>query len=723
MRHASILIPVLMVVLAACGDDNPVSSKAVSSKAGETESEYASRVASSALGSEWELTAFVAGEHTARVVEGTTVTLYLADDGQVSGSAGCNRYFASYELLDSARVSIEGVGSTEMACLGEGVMDQESRYLRSLGAATALILSSEYLHLYYGDEGEYLRFAPSADDDSQGGNIAPDSTASDSVAHVPEGLVDRLWQLRFFEYHNDVGSFADAVPEDVEITAAFSGAGKVKGRAGCNEYFGQYELGADGGLAIYDVGITETFCQTPDLMGLEDRYRDLLDDVDAYGVEGDRLILYHGDGSGALHFEAVADSADSPYTPVVHEDTVRVANGLLRYVVYPCSKDCSEDCAETRSPRESVVVVDGNDLYFHQEILSYCNALTDQALSIEPVIDGGQITLNAVFRGPAVRCLCPIPVRGVVEDLTPGTYAVAIAYGAELQDGTHLEPEILYETEVTVGDDPVVDPGDPGPGTGPKPLPADVHLTVSDAGDTIELTRPGTLVEIALEANPSTGFTWLVANGDSTTLLHVGDLFETAAGDLVGQTGVQRLYFEAQAPGQTALRLVYARPWESVPPADTFEVSFTVNADVVSGGIVPLPVDPPVYPLGIRLGSSFGECLGYCWQEMILDEEAMVLMARGWDGEELPEKVYKEEMDPDLWRRLLSVADFVVLDGMDEVYGCPDCADGGAEWVSMNLSGRMETVRFEYGDKLEPIAELLEALRWVREGLVERSGF
>ena len=278
----------------------------------------------------------------------------------------------------------------------------------------------------------------------------------------------------------------------------------------------------------------------------------------------------------------------------------------------------------------------------------------------------------------------------------------------ELQDGTHLEPEILYETEVRVGGASAV-----GPDTDPEPLPADLRLSAREAGTTIELSKPGAIVEIALEANPSTGYRWEVVRYDSTILGQLDELFQPGADSLVGAPGIQRLYFEARAPGQTTLHLAYSRPWESVPPAATFEVSFIVN-----GGIVP----PPVAPLGIRLGNSFGECLGYCWQEMILDEESMVLISRGWDQEAFPEKMYREDMDPDLWRWLLSVADFAILDRMDEVYGCPDCADGGAEWVTMNLSGRMETVKFEYGAKLEPIGKLLELLREVRDGLVKRSG-
>lgn len=565
----------LALCLSACGDDDPVSSKA-----GEPTSEYASRLVASAVDQEWVLEAFVADEVETAAAAGTSVTLRFSEDGRVSGSAGCNSYAGAFAVVDSAKVSIGHLASTEMACLSGGVMDQESRYLRSLAAAIAIELGGEALYLYCGDGGDHLRFAAApdgVDDDPQDGHAAPDSTVTDStvtdsVRPAPEDLIQRLWQLRSFEYRNDTGSFADAVPVDVEITAVFSGAGQVKGRAGCNEYFGRYEVGAEDGLTIHDVGLTEMFCQTPDLMAWEERYRNLLDDIDGYHVEGERLALSYGGGSGILHFVGVTD-------PTVH-------------------------------------------------------------------------------------------------------------------------------------------PADPDPDIDPQPLPADVRLTEADAGDTIDLRRPGVTVEIALESNTSTGYAWLVADADSTTLLHVGDVFEGGTGNLLGAPGIQRLFFEAQAPGRTTLRLVYARIWESVAPADTFEVSFFVH-----GGIVPPPVDPAVDPLGIRLGSSFGECRGYCWQEMILDEEAMVLVSRGWDEATYPERVYKEEMDPVLWRRLQSVADFAVFDRLNEVYGCPDCADGGSEWVSVNLSGRMETVKLEYGAELEPIAALLGALRRLRAGLEERSGF
>jgi predicted secreted protein len=46
----------------------------------------------------------------------------------------------------------------------------------------------------------------------------------------------------------------------------------------------------------------------------------------------------------------------------------------------------------------------------------------------------------------------------------------------------------------------------------------------------------------------------------------------------VGAGGVQNLRFEAVNSGQTALKLVYRRPWEvDVEPTETFSVQVTVR--------------------------------------------------------------------------------------------------------------------------------------------------
>ncbi|MCK4726849.1 MAG: META domain-containing protein, partial [Anaerolineales bacterium] len=62
------------------------------------------------------------------VLTGTHITAEFKDD-QVTGTAGCNNYFASYERTDST-LEVGPIGATRMMCSDpEGIMEQESGYL------------------------------------------------------------------------------------------------------------------------------------------------------------------------------------------------------------------------------------------------------------------------------------------------------------------------------------------------------------------------------------------------------------------------------------------------------------------------------------------------------------------------------------------------------------------------------------------------------------------
>jgi inhibitor of cysteine peptidase len=102
-------------------------------------------------------------------------------------------------------------------------------------------------------------------------------------------------------------------------------------------------------------------------------------------------------------------------------------------------------------------------------------------------------------------------------------------------------------------------------------------LTVENAGQTIEM-NVGDIFTVELEGNPSTGYTWEVAEMDTALLKQVGEMEFETDNDLVGASGVLILRFEAIGPGETALILVYHRPWEEdIPPEETFEASLIVK--------------------------------------------------------------------------------------------------------------------------------------------------
>ena len=92
--------------------------------------------------------------------EGIEITADFAD-GQITGSAGCNRYFAGFEEIKPGFVKVGPAGATRMMCPGE-VMDLEGRYLEHLGNVTrySFYLGDLILGWQAGEKTGILLFGP-----------------------------------------------------------------------------------------------------------------------------------------------------------------------------------------------------------------------------------------------------------------------------------------------------------------------------------------------------------------------------------------------------------------------------------------------------------------------------------------------------------------------------------------------------------------------------------
>jgi heat shock protein HslJ len=130
-----LVILVLVTILSACGGSS--SSDAVSIE-----------------GTKWELIYY----RKSTVAEGIVITAAF-EDGQITGSAGCNSYFGSYEI-DGNKISIDQLANTEMFCMDpEGVMDFETMYLDWLRDAQTISISDGQVMIFRSD-GEALTFIP-----------------------------------------------------------------------------------------------------------------------------------------------------------------------------------------------------------------------------------------------------------------------------------------------------------------------------------------------------------------------------------------------------------------------------------------------------------------------------------------------------------------------------------------------------------------------------------
>jgi len=102
---------------------------------------------SSLEGRIWTLTNFIAeSDGDVRLpITGTTITARF-EDGQISGTAGCNQYSGSYTAADT--MVLNEMSWTEMFCMEpEGVMPQETQYLEILRDVTTYTIEENQLTL------------------------------------------------------------------------------------------------------------------------------------------------------------------------------------------------------------------------------------------------------------------------------------------------------------------------------------------------------------------------------------------------------------------------------------------------------------------------------------------------------------------------------------------------------------------------------------------------
>lgn len=239
------------------------------------------------VGTEWGLQWYHDGDAIVSVIAGTEVTAVFDDEGTVAGSAGCNRYFASYEV-NGTEMSIGPAGTTLMACMNEDIAEQERTYLALLNTTASLAIEGDRLSLM-----------------DENGTVVLDFAKAQAPEALP--LVGTTWVLD--AYHLD--DIVMPVIEGTEVTAVFGENGNLTGSAGCNRYFAPYNLtnsDSDSSMEIGQVGSTKMYCEEPEgIMDQERTYLDLLATVKGYAIEGDhQLELLDERGWRILAFTAKA---------------------------------------------------------------------------------------------------------------------------------------------------------------------------------------------------------------------------------------------------------------------------------------------------------------------------------------------------------------------------------------------------------------------------------
>lgn len=118
----------------------------------------------------------------------------------------------------------------------------------------------------------------------------------------------------------------------------------------------------------------------------------------------------------------------------------------------------------------------------------------------------------------------------------------------------------------------------------------------------------------------------------------------------------------------------------------------------------------------IKNGTSFGMCVGYCIIDSEINSQQIILVRKAWRSK-IADKTCQRTITSQEWEGLMSSLNFDTFKQLPEVIGCPDCADGGKEWIEITYGEQVKKVTFEFGKNIPEIAEFTEKVRKIRDSL------
>lgn len=128
------------------------------------------------------------------------------------------------------------------------------------------------------------------------------------------------------------------------------------------------------------------------------------------------------------------------------------------------------------------------------------------------------------------------------------------------------------------------------------------------------------------------------------------------------------------------------------------------------------PTDPDSATRDVIVhGVSFNMCTGYCSSVLEIEDTTVTLTETSRDSRNFPRRIRTLHLTAEEAAHLRQLADTAALSRVAGTHGCPDCADGGAEWIEIHVQSTTIRTTYDYGPNLEPIIELQEQLRSLRQ--------
>ncbi len=204
------------------------------------------------------------------LVSGSEPTIAFSKDGRISGTTGCNQFFGGY-TQDGAALTFTGVGMTKMACMADGLMQQEATFVSILNGEAKASLDAGSKLTIMGAAGVGFVALPVL------ANAAPGDPA---LLRGAEWLVEDL---------NRMG-----VIDNSRLTLKFGEDGRVSGSTNCNSFGGTYSV--DGSkMTLSPLAMTRKACAAEALANQEARYTGALSGELGWRFAEDGALVLTGD--------------------------------------------------------------------------------------------------------------------------------------------------------------------------------------------------------------------------------------------------------------------------------------------------------------------------------------------------------------------------------------------------------------------------------------------
>ncbi len=206
---------------------------------------------------------------------GTQLTAEFTAAGNLTGSAGCNRFGGTFTTFGKS-LRVSALSTTQMACPPK-IMAQETAYLKALAGSRSYAVSGARLTLR---------------------NAAGRAVLTYTVES--QALAGTSWNVTAY---NNGKQGVESVAAGSKLTALFGKDGNLTGFAGCNNYDAPYKA-TPPKLSIGTVASTRKECATPKgVMTQELEYLTALHTAATYRIEGSRLELRTASGALAAELQ------------------------------------------------------------------------------------------------------------------------------------------------------------------------------------------------------------------------------------------------------------------------------------------------------------------------------------------------------------------------------------------------------------------------------------